>query len=543
MSIIEKSLSPIGEIKEYELDDNNKLKEKVLNIALHFTNTLSKSEKRPWNVEKRTYYLASQDKCLFYKLIRMINKISNKNSHSYYDPKKSFEFDLQYQRSTLIMISTMIKSVECHAVYDKIKYPLTTKIRILIEKNFQDLSSNERDKLVTSFFNLVIEEVLNDNDSEDFNISKALDKAVQVIEEKSEDFIISKIHEMKKIEEKSEDFIISKIYEMKKVVSLNQHNPHTHLGRGICCGNILKRMELLTVNPNLNNDGLAQKNGSVQARFIQAEIGICYQLLKGHLKPFDYFKKKDSSGVLERLLSSKLGLIPCYENPFEIQIPKGEEIPKEAIKEQLSSYFQSNVSPLLYLEVISEEMEDGTGHAVGIQLDEKNNRFRYFDDNVGIFEFSSKEELLFMVPRIICHSYGNGKGLFHFAGQGVNPLPSKLRQPFLDRYQALSAEIDQIKSTLSEMGDPIKVEMDDGEFIEDLSRAQLAHHDLDRLEEEREEVAVKLIQTYGEEGGSHNLKEAIKIAEKAHPTSKVIAQFRRSFKLSPFAARRRLRYV
>ncbi len=123
-------------------------------------------------------------------------------------------------------------------------------------------------------------------------------------------------------------------------------------GEGTCLQNSLDRQKMLLDTPAMATDKIVF-GSSQQGRFAEAALS--------------------GSPKHQELSAKRAGLEKTAERPFE-----------ELQKTYLSS--GKSMSCLVYL-----QNHGKTGHALNIQLDEKRKIFRFFDDNLGAFEYPSFE--------------------------------------------------------------------------------------------------------------------------------------------------------
>lgn len=168
------------------------------------------------------------------------------------------------------------------------------------------------------------------------------------------------------------------------VKSYSQGNDPNTPGMGGCMSNATERYRLLYDNPKMRSEEIP-------------------------MGPINRAKFAHSQATVGNKLSPKSQIVPRYlstENPKRIGFKGSKHIffnrlnpPLNTIKEALdtlSSWSQENPlekSQCLFSFQVTSSHGLSRNHAINIQIDHQNQKFRVMDDNIGILEYGSYEEL------------------------------------------------------------------------------------------------------------------------------------------------------
>lgn len=187
---------------------------------------------------------------------------------------------------------------------------------------------------------------------------------------------------------------------------------HENLGEGVCYSNSLDRMSKLIDNPSLSIDAI-KMGSNPKTRYHQSRVG---QYFTAAEKLALNFKKTAFSTESEKIAAAKevqkafkkaaamevknagaFGLKLYHHNELT---PPAKKDPHEFLVEQVLSYGDAGHLNLM----IGLYSLDGA-HAVNIQLDPKKGIYRFMDDNLGLCEFSDREDFTKQLTAYFKNSY------------------------------------------------------------------------------------------------------------------------------------------
>lgn len=162
-----------------------------------------------------------------------------------------------------------------------------------------------------------------------------------------------------------------------------------NMGEGICFTNSLERYRLLLDNPF--KDGTTIHMGSSpEGRARQGAVNLAFtQGIKGELSA-------------QEALAKQNGLAAKFDLKLVAKVEQARpRILSKAIVDQLDSLATSN-----FLGIITIKSPQG-GHAFNIQIDRKNNIFRFIDDNMGVCEWTSYDDFRKQFSLYLDHFYSD----------------------------------------------------------------------------------------------------------------------------------------
>lgn len=146
---------------------------------------------------------------------------------------------------------------------------------------------------------------------------------------------------------------------------------NTKLQKGVCYANSLRRYFMLIDEPS----AIIEMGSNQETRFVQIDYLAQGELVTlGKTTSADRYNKVAKAFGLKRYHS--------YQLPFQ-----KEDVRHQDLVDKMEQY--ANVG---YTQLILTVRSPNGGHALNIQIDQKNGLFRMMDDNIGLVQFSSIDE-------------------------------------------------------------------------------------------------------------------------------------------------------
>ena len=149
----------------------------------------------------------------------------------------------------------------------------------------------------------------------------------------------------------------------------------TNLGLGVCLANCYGRMALLAHKPTLR-DGDIQMGSTEKSRMRQAQNLAKFKGL-GHAQALS----RRGANQAQHETSKNFGL-------ERIRIQDPSNLSQGRLIKDMMQFAKTSPSLLLALH------NENAGHAINIQIDQKNGIFRIMDDNMGLVSYPSKEAFI-----------------------------------------------------------------------------------------------------------------------------------------------------
>lgn len=168
---------------------------------------------------------------------------------------------------------------------------------------------------------------------------------------------------------------------------------HGNLKNGVCLSNAFYRSSILLKNECVDSRNIPMGSNAT-TRFHQ-NIYIMNKNLNIHggklIWTLDGITDENTlRTILENYDSNNIKFMTSIANQYSIEyLHENNKMFNEI--EEIESYSDAkNIKTFLI--IMSKSRNDGDGHAINIQLDKKNNKFRFFDDNFGSFEYHDIDE-------------------------------------------------------------------------------------------------------------------------------------------------------
>jgi hypothetical protein len=148
-----------------------------------------------------------------------------------------------------------------------------------------------------------------------------------------------------------------------------------NLAGGVCYANSLYRCKLLIGNPTLK---VITMGSSQETRFVQSVYGFS----------LDTLNYKNENAKFDDP-ATRIGL-KQYGSTYYVPTTTTPNARFQDVVNEMVSYAETTGNTQFIL--IMNSSKGGSGHAINIQIDKKNNLYRMMDDNIGLVEYSSLSE-------------------------------------------------------------------------------------------------------------------------------------------------------
>lgn len=155
---------------------------------------------------------------------------------------------------------------------------------------------------------------------------------------------------------------------------------NTNLGEGVCYNNSLFRWTQIAQDPLIPNKSILLGSND-KTRFNQNKDKRFYEAYKKNTIPAQEVEQKRKD------IAASYGLKPPLITP--IPAPSSKQTLHDALVEAMGQWSQAGHKQLL----VVLRQPSGTGHALNVRFDKDNGVYSLIDDNIGLVEFNSLEEL------------------------------------------------------------------------------------------------------------------------------------------------------